>query len=158
MSELQRAPLCYLATPYSKYPSGIDAAFIEAARITGELIKSSIKVYSPIVHCHPASVHGNIPPLDHSIWLPFDEAMMQACAVLIVAQMAGWHESFGVAHEIDFFERRGRPIYDLNPERMSLARRVRKLARDRFEDKTSADLEPDRREFLQNNPPAEKSA
>lgn len=129
MSELQRAPLVYLATPYSKYPAGIEAAFIEAARLTGELIKAGIKVYSPITHCHPASMHGNIPPLDHAIWLPFDEAMMNAAAVLIVAQMQGWHESFGVAHEIKFFEDRGRPIYDLNPETMLMVRRVRKLAR-----------------------------
>lgn len=155
MSELQRAPLCYLATPYSKYKGGdITAAFEDAARLAAKLMQAGIKVYSPIAHTHPLAIFGKIDPLDHAIWMPFDEAMMDAAAVLIVAHMDGWEESHGIADEIEFFERRGKSIYDLDPDTMVMAKRKRKLARDRFEDKTAADLEPDRRAFLQNNPPS----
>lgn len=158
MSELQRAPLCYLASPYSKYPSGHVQAFIDVSRIAAKLMVAGIKCYSPIAHSHPIATFGNIDPFDHKIWLPFEERMMDLASVLIVARLEGWEKSFGVAHEIEFFERRGRPIHDLNPETMTMTRRLRKLARDRFEDKTTAYLEPDRRAFLQNNPPAEKTA
>jgi hypothetical protein len=160
MSELQRAPLCYLATPYSKYKGGdLVQAFQDAAALTAKLMVAGIKCYSPIAHTHPVAIYGNLDPLDYKIWLPFDEAMMNAASVLIVAHMDGWHESFGIAHEVNFFEQRGKPIYDLNPETMTMTRRLRKLpARDRFEDKTASDLEPDRRAFLENNPLADKHA
>jgi hypothetical protein len=61
--------------------------------------------------------------MDHAIWLPFDEAMMTRCDVLIVAHMTGWQESKGIAHEIDFFERANKSIYDLNPTTLMMHRR-----------------------------------
>lgn len=130
MSELQRAPLCYLASPYSKYPAGIVQAFIDVSRIAAKLMTSGIKVYSPIAHTHPLAIYGEIDPLDHAIWMPFDEAMMNVSAVLIVARMQGWEKSFGIAHEVAFFEKRGKAIFDLNPDTMVMTRRLRKLARE----------------------------
>jgi nucleoside 2-deoxyribosyltransferase len=126
MSELQGTKsLCYLATPYSKYLGGhLERAFVDASKIAAQLLRAGIKVYSPIAHTHPLAVYGNIDPLDHSIWLPFDEAMMEAANILIVAHMDGWQDSKGIAHEIAFFEQRGKPIYDLNPETMTMAKRI----------------------------------
>ena len=124
MSELQLAPLCYLASPYSKYPSGHVQAFIDVSRIAAELMRAGIKVYSPICHSHPIATFGHIDPLAHAICLPFEERFMEIATVLIVARMPGWAESFGIAHEIEFFERRDRPIYDLNPDTMVMTRRV----------------------------------
>lgn len=117
------APLAYLATPYSKWPTGINDAFIEAAKLAAKLMVSGVKVYSPIAHTHPLAIYGEVDPMDHSIWLPFDEAMMQAASVLIVAHMDGWQESKGIAHEIDFFERAGKPIFDLDPDTLRMTRR-----------------------------------
>lgn len=117
-------PLCYLATPYTKYMGGnIDAAFIDACKLAARLLQSGVKVYSPIAHTHPLAIWGKVDPLDHDIWLPFDEAMMTAAHVLIVAHMDGWGKSKGVAHEIEFFERAGKPIYDLDPGTMMMVRR-----------------------------------
>lgn len=107
-------PLHYLATPYTKYEGGIEAAFEAAAAITARLVKASLSVYSPIAHTHPVAMHGGIDPLDHSIWLDFDLRMMRAADVLIVAQMQGWRESFGVSQEIKFFQNAGKPILYLN--------------------------------------------
>lgn len=131
MSVLQRN-LCYLATPYSKYKGGdIVTAFQHAAALAAKLLRSGVKVYSPIAHTHPLAIFGNLDPLDHSIWLPFDEAMMEACGVLLVAHMDGWEESKGIAHEIEFFASRGKPIFDLNPETMTMAKRPHALAHDK---------------------------
>lgn len=128
MSELNNGPLCYLATPYSKYMGGdLERAFIDAAKLAARLMLSGVKVYSPIAHTHPLAIYGQVDPLDHSIWLPFDEAMMAAADVLIVAHMHGWEESFGVAHEIKFFEDRGKRIFDLDPSTMRMTKREQKV-------------------------------
>jgi hypothetical protein len=123
MNHIPQGTLAYLATPYTKYPAGIEAAFRDAASLAAELLRSGISVYSPIAHCHPLSVHGGIDPLDHSIWIPFDAAMMRAADVLIVAHMEGWQESYGVAHEIDVFTKAGKPIYDLDLGTLAMSRR-----------------------------------
>lgn len=107
--------LVYLATPYSKYPAGIEAAFQDAAAIAGRLVTTGVRVYSPIAHTHPLAIFAGIDPLSHDIWLPFDEAMMCACQALLVAHMDGWDQSRGVAHEIEVFEKAGKPIFDLDP-------------------------------------------
>lgn len=116
--------LHYLATPYSKFPDGIEAAFVEAAKLTGRLLRNGVKVYSPIAHTHPVAIHGGIDPLDHDIWLPFDRAMIDASGVLIVAHLQGWDCSKGIAFEVDVFEKAGKPIFDLEPETLSMVRRT----------------------------------
>lgn len=114
-------PLYYLATPYTKYKGGdIEAAFTEAAALAARLLKAGHKVYSPIAHTHPLAMHGKLDALDHSIWLPFDEAMMRACDALLVAHMDGWKESKGVLHEIQFFAKANKPIFDLNIDTLAM--------------------------------------
>jgi hypothetical protein len=119
-SVLAQYRLCYLATPYTKYHLGIEAAFVHAAEISALLLTTGVRVYSPIAHTHPLAVYGKLDPLDHSIWLPFDEAMMDAADCLIVARMKGWDESFGVKHEIEFFARERKPIIHIDPVTMQI--------------------------------------
>lgn len=137
--------LCYLATPYTRHKDGIEGAFRAAARLTAMLLRAGVKCYSPIAHTHPVAIHGMIDPLDHAIWLPFDEAMMTACHVLIVAHMDGWSESKGVAHEIEFFTKAGKPIFDLDPLSLTMAKRAApKLRGGRFESMSLAELHDER--------------
>jgi len=107
--------LVYLATPYSKYPRCLKWAYIDAAILTGRLLQSGVRAYSPIVHTHPIAVYAEIDPYDHDIWLPFDEAMMEKSDHLLIALMDGWNESKGIKHEIEFFRECGKPISTLNP-------------------------------------------
>lgn len=116
--------LCYLATPYSKYPGGIEKAFQDASALAAKLLRLGVSVYSPIAHTHPIAVYGNIDPHDHDIWLPFDEAMMRACEYLLVAEMPGWQESKGIAYEIAFFERSGKAVYHIDAEGGAIRQRV----------------------------------
>lgn len=121
MDRLAAFPLVYLATPYTKYEPGIEAAFMDAAALAAKLLKHGVKVYSPISHCHPMSQYGGIDPKDHSIWLPYQEAMMRVCDAVLVAQLRGWRESYGVAHEIAFFEDQRKPILYLDTVLMRVA-------------------------------------
>ena len=106
-------PLVYLGTPYTKYPGGIEKAFVDACWLTAELLRLGLRVYSPIAHTHPVAIHGQIDPLDLDIWLPFDAAMMAKADAMIVAMMPGFGTSRGVAHEIDVFKTAGKPVFHL---------------------------------------------
>jgi hypothetical protein len=102
--------LWYVATPYSKYPGGIDTAWTDACKATAALIKMGIAAYSPIAHTHPIAVHGHIDPYDHTIWIPLDRHMMRAADGLIVVMMEGWDTSYGVDLEIREFREAGKRI------------------------------------------------
>lgn len=112
-------PYIYLATPYSKYPDGLTAAWEAASACAGWLISEGARVYSPIAHLHPASIFSGLDPLDHSIWLPADEPFMRTSGALVVAMMPTWDQSKGIAHEIDLFERLGKPVMYLEWPRNS---------------------------------------
>lgn len=116
--------LSYLATPYTKFPDGIEAAFIEASKLAARLLRAGVKVYSPIAHCHPIATFGALDPLDHAMWMALDTVMLSAADVLIVAHMASWEESKGMAIEIEYFEKAGKPIFDLDPESLLMTKRA----------------------------------
>ena len=111
--ELRPFRMVYLATPYSKFPGGIDAGFRSACEVAGKLLRHGVTVYSPIAHTHPIAIHGDIDPLDHLIWLPFDEAMMDVCDAICVAKLPSWESSSGVAYEIEWFQSRSKPVFFL---------------------------------------------
>lgn len=115
--------LAYLATPYTKYPGGIENAFRAAAHLAGRLLKSGVHVYSPIAHGHAIATHGELDPLDHAIWLPFDQLMMARCDTLIVARLESWADSFGMRAEIEYFVAAKKPVFDLDPATLSMVRR-----------------------------------
>jgi hypothetical protein len=100
----------YLATPYSKYPDGIEEAFMLACRAAADLIRAGVRVYSPIAHTHPVALHGVLDPYDHKIWLPADAPFMHNACGLIVLRAESWDASYGIAEEIKEFRRAGKPI------------------------------------------------
>lgn len=114
--------LAYLASPYTNYPDSIEIAFREVSRIAAKLLTAGIHVYSPIAHCHPMSVYGDIDALDRDFWLHYQETMMARCDVLIVAEMKSWRESIGIAHEMAFFSKAKRTVFRLIPETMIMRR------------------------------------
>lgn len=110
-ADLTRHKLVYLGSPYTKYRTGLDAAFRDVAAIAAQMLHEGVRVYSPIAHTHPIAIHGNLDPRNHDIWLPFDQAMMDAADAMCIADMDGWRESYGVQYEIDYFRRQGKPVY-----------------------------------------------
>jgi hypothetical protein len=105
----------YLASPYSKYPGGLDEAFKEVCRAAASLIRAGVRVYSPIAHTHPIAIHGNIDPYDHGIWLPADEPFMKKASGLIVLRAESWEKSYGISVEIEEFRKAGKPIVYMDP-------------------------------------------
>lgn len=103
----------YLASPYSKYPGGIETAFHDVCEVAAYLISQGVHLYCPIAHTHPIALYGGIDPCDHDIWLPVDQPFMDAACGLIVATMDTWHESYGIQEEIVRFTAMGKPIYYL---------------------------------------------
>jgi hypothetical protein len=108
--------LVYLASPYTKYEDGLEAAFSEAADIAGQLIKEGIPVLSPVVHSHPIAEYAGIDPKDVDLWLKMDEPLMAACDAICVAKMPGWARSRGVGIELYRFKVDGKPAFLLDPE------------------------------------------
>lgn len=105
----------YLATPYSRYPGGIEEAFREACKQTALLIQAGIPVFSPIAMTHSVAIVAGLDPLDHSIWMPADKPMMEAAKGLIICKMEGWEESKGVKEEQDFFLSLRKPVFYMEP-------------------------------------------
>ena len=105
----------YLATPYSKYHAGIEAAFNVACWQTGLLMRAGVPVFSPIAHTHPIAKRCHMNPLDHGIWIPADRPMMDAARGLIVCMIPGWDRSYGVDLEIATFRAAGKPVVYMTP-------------------------------------------
>lgn len=106
----------YLATPYSKYASGLDEAAAEASRIAARLMARGFRVLSPIAHSHAVAVAGDLDKLDHDLWAFQDRPLLDSAAAVIVALMPGWAESAGVRAEIDIARKQRKPILFLHPE------------------------------------------
>lgn len=100
----------YLATPYSKYPEGLNAAWVAACEAAGHLVRQGRTIYCPIAHTHPIAIYGQLNPLDHEIWLPLDKPFMDNAIGLIVVKMPSWQDSYGISVEIDVFQAAGKPI------------------------------------------------
>lgn len=101
----------YLASPYSKYKDGQDAATALVCMYTAELIKAKLPVFSPIAHSHTISINTDLAAKDHSVWMPLDFAFTEAAFAMIVCMMEGWDESFGVRKEIEYMKAHDKPIY-----------------------------------------------
>ena len=115
--------LYYLSTPYSLYPGGPHFAFVAAAKLAARLLETGMTFFCPIAHSHPIAMYGQINYTDHELWIPFDEAMMSRSDALLVANMVTWKESKGIAMEVAFFEKVGKPVYDLDPETLAVTLR-----------------------------------
>ena len=111
----------YLCTPYSLYPQGHEAAWLEACRIAARLMRAGVNVFSPIAHSHPIAMHGNLDHLSHDLWLKQDLAHIEVAPGCIVACMPSWGESKGVAWEMERFSALGKPVYLLEPVTLEIA-------------------------------------
>lgn len=105
----------YLASPYSKYARGIEAAAGDVAIVAGKLAKMGVKFFSPICHTHIIAMAGGIDPLAHDFWMTFDKPMIAKCDGLMVVMMHGWEESIGVKMEIADFRSTERPVCYIDP-------------------------------------------
>lgn len=105
----------YLATPYSKFPGGLEAAYKAACEQHALLVLAKVPVFCPIGHTHGPAMYGKIPPMQHDIWLPADRPFMDAACGLIVCKLPSWERSFGINEEIQIFMAAGKPVIYMEP-------------------------------------------
>ena len=117
---LRQYGLCYLASPYSLYDGGLDAAYTDVAALVVRLHALRISAYSPIVYSHPIARALNLDAKDHDFWIKFDEPMMKKCDALVIARFPGWDKSFGMSIENDRFRAAGKDVWHIDPIKMGL--------------------------------------
>ena len=108
----------YLATPYTKYPLGLDAAWRAACMAAGNLVKLGVPVFSPIAHSHPIAEISDIKKKDHGIWLPVARPMMDAAFGMLILTLPTWQTSFGINEEIKIFDAACKPIEEIDPSEL----------------------------------------
>ena len=108
----------YLATPYSKYPWGLEEAYRFACRQAAMLAQANVPVFSPIAFTHGIAIHGGISPMNHEFWMKFDEPFMAMAHSLIVVKAPTWEASRGIAVEVATFVESGKPVIYMEPDRM----------------------------------------
>lgn len=120
LDDLKRFDLIYVATPFTLYEAGLEAAFVDASRLMGKLLSAGItNALSPIVEAYPISLHGGIDPLDLAVWKPFCAARIEKSDALVVGMLPGWERSTGTLHEIQTFVAAGMPVYFMSPDDLS---------------------------------------
>lgn len=105
----------YLATPYTNYHEGHEAACEKACDIAAMLMSTGLVVFSPIAHSHPIA-YGRMDHIDPELWQKLDKPFLDNCCGVIVAKMKGWEESHGVQHEIETADAAGKPVMYLEVE------------------------------------------
>lgn len=106
-----RGSYVYLATPYSRYKDGLEAAFRDACVAAKQLMDERIPVFCPIAHSHPIAMATGHDPCDHGFWMAVDGVMMRRAACLLVCKMPGWDESRGVEIETLKFRDDGKRVF-----------------------------------------------
>ena len=105
----------YIATPYSKYPDGLDAAHDLAVEVRDLLIASGVRCFSPVAFCHETAKTLGLNPHDHDIWLPVCAPIMAHAKGLIMVRAVSWANSHGMGVEFKMFVASGRPVVYVDP-------------------------------------------
>lgn len=101
----------YVGSVYTQNASGLTAAHSEVVDWCSVLVKSGVvSFYSPIIHWHDLSIYSGMDPKDHDLWMKIDEDMMSRCGGMIYCMMDNHQKSKGLAHEVKFFQKAGKPI------------------------------------------------
>jgi hypothetical protein len=120
-SRLKQYNLVYLASPYTLYHDGLDAAANAVAAVAGDLRERGVCAISPIAHSHAVARAAGLDPTDHELWMELDRNLIRVCDALLVVCLPGWMTSKGVTEETKIFEQRGKPVHHLDPVTMEIA-------------------------------------
>jgi hypothetical protein len=109
--------IIYLAAPYSHREIAVRRTrFFAATRAAAALIDRGHIILSPLIMTHPIDqiLYKDGHELNTGYWIRFDEAFMSNCAELWILTLEGWKKSKGIRREIEYFEKRGRPVIYLD--------------------------------------------
>ena len=106
--------LIYVACPYSHIdPEVVLHRFNTVNKVTGLIIETfrSIIPFSPITYTHQFDKL-----ITEQDWYAFDLDFLYRCDALLVLQLDGWEESYGVQLEIREAKKKGLPILYATPD------------------------------------------
>lgn len=113
---MRMKPLAYLAVPYSHDDTKVMQERFEKVNIVAaKLMENGELIFSPISHCHPIKLVGNL-PREFDYWLDFDSTFLRMCHKLYVLKLDGWENSKGVHEELNMAEDLGMTVEFLNFE------------------------------------------
>lgn len=105
--------------PYKKIPLLRNIVqwwrYKQVTKATASLLEiTGWNIFSPITHSHP--IPKFIPDRlnTHTFWLNLDFDWIEVCDELWVYMQPGWDQSYGVARELKFAQRRDKPIRYVN--------------------------------------------
>jgi Domain of unknown function (DUF1937) len=108
----------YLAGPYSHIDLGVQRQrAIYLSKTASAFLASGIYVYSPITmgcaleDAGVASGDWRLRHFSHEQWLAFCEPFVTACVCLFVLPLPGYMDSKGLAIEIEWAKKLGKPVY-----------------------------------------------
>ena len=106
----------YLAAPYMHERPIISAArAILATRAAATLIKADRHIFSPLSMSHDMSQMRILDKRTPDDWLRLDFAVLAQCKTLLVLQLKGHQESYGVGKEITYAGENAIPMEFLTP-------------------------------------------
>lgn len=110
--------LIYLASPYSHEDYKVrKARWIAVCKITAKFIAQGHAVFSPIAHSHPvAEFSEGLVTTPFHFWEDYDRLVISRCDAVWVATLSGWDTSVGVAAEIAYARKIGKPVSFVAPE------------------------------------------
>jgi hypothetical protein len=104
----------------SRMGGDIDCACRNAAALAGRMIAAGVNAFSPIAHSHTVAIASGMNALDADLWLEHEGALMEASDALVIAEMDGWEESYGVGVENDVFKSADKPRFRIEPETLEV--------------------------------------
>lgn len=105
----------YLATPYTHYELGHEAAFRMASEQAALLMTAGIPIFCPISHSHPIADFGKLDKVDPDFWRRMDKPMIAAAHGLIYVLASGYLRSSGMHNELVEMLRSGKPVVFMEP-------------------------------------------
>lgn len=120
LDSLRKFNLIYLASPYTLYAKGLNAAFEDVTELAGKLVKLGLGIFAPITYGHPLTTHGSVNAVDENIWYPLNDVFLHKSDCLLVARLTGHQSSKGIQREIRYFEMVGKPIFFIHPETLEV--------------------------------------
>jgi hypothetical protein len=105
----------YLASPYTKYRDGLDAAAAIVSRVAGRLFQSDVPFFCPVAHTYAIAKFAKVDKLAHAKWMALDRPMMLAAYGIVIVRMHGWQDSKGIGEEEDYFVSASKPRVFIDP-------------------------------------------
>ena len=101
--------MIYLASPYSDPdPAVRERRFNAVCEVAAAMFRTGAMVFSPIAYSYPIARCGR--DWHWETWAEFDRRMIDACDLVLVLRLDGWQESKGIAAEVEYARRTGKPV------------------------------------------------